>query len=132
MSIAKHNPETVHAPGPYSHLVTITGGQLLVLAGQVAWDIDGNVVGEGDLDAQIRQVFENIKAVLAHAGADFSNIVKMTMYVVDYHPEKRPVIVGALQEYFDQSSRPANTLLGVQALALEELLIEIDVLAAVS
>ncbi|NDJ61188.1 MAG: RidA family protein [Chloroflexi bacterium] len=131
MPIETHNPSTVHQPGPYTHLVTITGGRLLVLAGQVALDRDGKLVGKDDLRAQTQQVLENIKAILAAAGADFSNVVKLTIYVVDYQPAQRQPIIDTLSAYFDMTSPPANTLLGVQSLAREELLIEIDVLASV-
>lgn len=131
MKIQKLNPDTVYQPGIYSQLVTVSGGKLLVLAGQVAWDTDGNVVGANDLRAQTEQAFKNIQAILASQNADFSNIIKFTIYVVDLQPDKRLTILDVLKTYVDMDNPPANTLLGVQALAREELLIEIEVLAAV-
>src|ERR1700730_12476451 len=72
------------APTPgYSHVVTVTGGQTIYLAGQIALDASGNLVGRGDFRAQAQQVFENIKTALAAVGADFSHVVKLNMYVVD-------------------------------------------------
>ena len=68
--------------GLYSQAIRTRPGQLIYLAGQLAVDLDGAVVGEGDVGAQTRQVLENIGAVLAAAGASFSNVVEFTTYVV--------------------------------------------------
>ncbi|NDJ33088.1 MAG: RidA family protein [Chloroflexi bacterium] len=130
MPIERHNPDSVYKPGPYSQAVTVTGGRLLLLAGQVAVDAEGGFVGVGDLRAQTTQALENIKAILASFDADFSHVVKLTMYIVNYHPDKLPLIIDVLGTYIDMSSPPANTVLGVQSLARSEFLIEIEAIAA--
>lgn len=131
MKIHKLNPDTVFQPPIYSQLVTVAGGKLLVLAGQVAWDIDGNIVGGNDLRAQTAQVFKNIQAILASQNADFANVIKFTIYVVDYHPDKRNDVLEVYQSFVDLDHPPANTLLGVQSLAREGLLIEVETIAVV-
>ncbi|MGF1506979.1 MAG: RidA family protein [Anaerolineae bacterium] len=130
MPIERHNPDSVYKPGPYSQAVTVTGGRLLLLAGQAAADAEGGFVGVGDLRAQTTQALENIKAILASFDADFSHVVKLTMYIVNYHPDKLPLIIDVLGTYIDMSSPPANTVLGVQSLARSEFLIEIEAIAA--
>jgi reactive intermediate/imine deaminase len=102
-------------------------GNLLFLSGQVAVDTDGNIVGKGDLKAQTRQVFENIKTILQQAGATFDDVVKMTTYFTvdirnyeDYFSVRR--------EYF-ANHNPASTGVQVAALAFEDLLLEVEVIA---
>lgn len=99
---------------------------IVYLAGQVALDADGNLVGEGDFEAQCRQVFENIGAVLAEAGATFENVVKVTVYVTD---------VSNLQRYRDikagfiSGRQPASTAIEVKGLAFPALLVEVEAVA---
>jgi enamine deaminase RidA (YjgF/YER057c/UK114 family) len=87
------NPDAVHPPvGRYSHLARFKASETLVLAGQVAIDLEGRLVGEGDLAAQTRQVFDNIGRILEGAGASFDNVVEFTTYVVgrDWRARSRP------------------------------------------
>ena len=79
--IERTNPEGMTQPTAYSHLVKV--GNLMFLAGQVALDGEGNVVGAGDMKSQVRQVLENMKSVLASEGADFSNVVKINIFTTD-------------------------------------------------
>jgi 2-iminobutanoate/2-iminopropanoate deaminase len=67
----------------YSHVVVVEGRRTIFIAGQLARDRQGNVVGKGDMRAQIRQVGENLKAALAAAGASLNDLVKTTTYVTD-------------------------------------------------
>ena len=98
MSIERHNPATLVAmPDLISQAVTSTGRSLVYLSGQVAWDTDGNLVGPGDYAAQAAKIAQNITAALTAAGATWNDIVKETIYVVDYRPELVPVIFGALR-----------------------------------
>jgi reactive intermediate/imine deaminase len=122
-------PEGV-APGRgYTHVVTGTG-RLVVISGQVALDADGEVVGKGDQAAQGRQVFENLRRCLAAAGATFSDVIKLTVFVTDiaYLPEIRTV----RDEFVDVQRPPASSAVQVAALIRPELLIEIEALALVS
>ena len=117
--------------GAYSQAIRATGGDLLFIAGQVALDVDGNLVGEGDAAAQTRQIFENIRQVLASQGATMSNVVEFTTYAVG-----RASVAGLRQartEIFEalypEADYPPNTLLIISGLASEEFLIEISAIA---
>lgn len=125
------NPATVFQPSHYSQLVRVQEGELIVLAGQVAFDAEGQIVAPNDLRLQEIQSFENIKSLLAAVGADFSHVVKLTVYVVDYQLSDRAVLLEVLERYIDLEAPPANTLLGVQALARPGLKIEIEALAVI-
>jgi len=69
--------------GPFTQVTVARPGTLVHVAGQIALDADGNIVGEGDIVAQTRKIMENMKIALASAGADFSHVVKITNYVTD-------------------------------------------------
>src|SRR5215468_211366 len=71
------------APLGYSHVVEVKGGRTLYIAGQLALDKDGNLVGHGDFRAQVKQVFENLKARLAEGGASCNDVVKLNYYLTD-------------------------------------------------
>ena len=77
------NPSTLATPPGYTHVVEITQGRTIFIAGQVALDQSGKIVGPHDFRAQTQQVFENLKAALAAVGTDFTRVVKLNMYVVD-------------------------------------------------
>jgi enamine deaminase RidA (YjgF/YER057c/UK114 family) len=77
------SPDDLASPPGYSHVVTIPAGRLVWTAGQIAMDSDGTVVGVGDWERQARQVFENLTRALDAAGADWSDVVKLTYFVVD-------------------------------------------------
>ena len=112
--IERKNPEGMTQPTGYHHLVK--AGNLMFIAGQVALDGEGNVVGEGDMVLQVRQVLENMKTVLASAGADFSNVVKFR----DAGDVRR--------EYF-RGHPPASTLVQIERLARPVFLVEIEAIA---
>ncbi len=118
-------------PRGYSHVVTASGTMVYV-AGQIAVDKSGAVVGAGDLRAQTVQVLENVKAALAAAGATFADVVKQNTYVVNLSAEHLPVIREVRGQYFPTENPPASTLVGVTALALEGLMIEIEVVAVIN
>jgi len=130
MHINRHNPQTIHAPGPYSHTVTVTDAKLVFIAGQVALNKDGELVGHGDLRAQAVQVMENLKAILTDLNADFTNLVKLTIFVVDYQFPDRETVISVLTDYIDADHLPANTLIGIQSLARPGMMIEIEATAA--
>ena len=103
----------------------------IYISGQVSTDDEGRVVGEGDLAAQTTQVMHNLGLALKAAGASYSNIVKITTFVVGYKPELRPIIGKARSVFFEGMEPPASTLVGVTALAAPEWLIEIEAVAVV-
>ena len=133
MAITRKNiqPETLAAPTRaghtlYSHVVTVDSGQLIFVSGQLARDSAGNVVGKGDMRAQIRQVGENIKAALAAAGASLGDIVKTNTYVTDLEEYFRHVDVR--MEYF-AAAMPTSTTVEVRRLAHPDFLVEIEAMA---
>ncbi|TRD10672.1 RidA family protein [Erythrobacter insulae] len=107
-------------------------GDLLFLSGQAAIDEDGSIVGAkgepGDFDAQLEQTFANIRRVLEAAGSSMANIAKVTIYLTDM--AEFPKIIEARKAHFTPPY-PADTTVQVTGLALPELLVEIDVIAAV-
>lgn len=115
----------------FSQVVVSTGTKIIHCAGQTAWDKDMNLVGGDDLEQQTAQALENIKSALAAAGATIQDVVRLEIYVVDYNPDKIPAIDAAMSRYFGPGHLPANTLLGIQALAMPEFLIEITATAVV-
>ncbi|MBI3742507.1 MAG: RidA family protein [Chloroflexi bacterium] len=125
------NPKDLTNLGTYTHVVIAQSKKIIFISGQVALDASGQIVGSGDLRAQTRQVFENLKIALGAAGATFADVVKMNTYVVNYKPEMRPALVEVRSEYLPKENPPASTLVGVTALAREEFLIEIEAIAVV-
>lgn len=113
----------------YSQVVVASGTRTIYIAGQVALDENGALVGAGDLSAQTTQVMKNIGLALKAANARFSDVVKITTYVVGYRPELRAIIGKARSPFFADMPPPASTLVGVSALAADEWLIEIEAIA---
>lgn len=126
------NPDGVNKPKTYSQVVKVNGGTMIFTSGIVANDVDGNIIGKGDLKAQVKQAFDNLKIVLAAAGAEFTDVVKMTYYVVNYKPEQIPMIREVRANYLPTENPPVSTLVGVAALFQEDVLIEIEAVAVIS
>ena len=101
-------------------------GDLVIVSGQAALDEHGSIVGVGDFDAQAEQTFENLRRVLEAGGSGLDKIVKVTIYLTDM--ANFPKIVELRARYFSQPW-PADTIVGVTALALPELQIEIEAIA---
>lgn len=125
------NPPTLATPRGYTHVVTAAGGKMIFVAGQVAFDAKGELVGKGDLRAQATQAYENLKAALTAAGATTADVVKMNTYIVNFKSADLPVIREVRAQFFPQENLPASTLVGVQALAVDGLLIEVEAIAMV-
>jgi 2-iminobutanoate/2-iminopropanoate deaminase len=125
------NPSGLSKPTGYTHVVVAQPGKLVYISGQVALNAAGEVVGKGDLRAQVTQVMENLKTALAAAGATPENIIKVNYYVVNLKQEQLPIIREVRNKYFSAEHPPASTLIGVTALAREEFMIEIEAVAAV-
>jgi enamine deaminase RidA (YjgF/YER057c/UK114 family) len=127
------NPPTLMKPLGYSHGVEVTGGRLLFIAGQVAKNADGHVVGKGDVVAQFRQVCANLHALVTAAGGQLSDVVKLTIYALDVNDFKsRGQEIGVVyREYFGRHF-PAMTLVGARDLydAADGCVIEIEGMAA--
>ena len=126
------NPPTLAKPVGYSHGFEVQGGKTLYMAGQVATDKAGTVVGKGDLVAQFRQVCENLKALLLARGGQMNDIVKLTMYVLskaDYKANAKDIGL-VYREYFGRHF-PAMTLVEVKGLYDDDCAIEIEGVAVV-
>ena len=129
-----YNPDTIGAPlGQYSHVTRVRATEFLFLAGMLSCDIDGNTVGVRDFDAQCVQVFANTEAALKSAGADFSNVVQFTTYMV--HSQWIPAFMEyrkrEFPKLFPDGKYPPNTLLMVDRLVREDFLVEVHAIAAV-
>lgn len=116
------------SPG-YSQSVEIRRGRLIYVAGQVALDRSGKVVGEGDMRAQAQQTFENLKAALEASGAKFENVVKLNYYVSDI--SQLAVVREVRDKFVNMTNPPASTAVEVKRLFREPLLIEVEAVAAV-
>ena len=126
------NPPTLAKPVGFSHGFEVQGGKTLYMAGQVATDKAGTVVGKGDLVAQFRQVCENLKALLLARGGQMNDIVKLTMYVLskaDYKAKAKDIGL-VYREYFGRHF-PAMTLVEVKGLYDDDCAIEIEGVAVV-
>ena len=125
MPVERIRPEGLIHTTAYSHVVRV--GNLVFVAGQIAADASGNVVGVGDVEAQAEQVYENIKTALASVGADFSSLVKTTTYLTraeDIEGYRR-----ARTKHIP-TDLPTSTMLVVTRLAHPDYLIEIEAIAA--
>ncbi len=124
------NPPSLSAPTGYSHVAVVSSPRQVHISGQVALDASGAIVGEGDLSAQAEQVYANLAAGLAAAGADFSRVFKVVTYVVDLTREKAAAVRVVRAKYLGEGPFPASTMVGVTALVDPRLQIEIEVVAA--
>lgn len=128
--IQRLNPPGLSAPTGYSHVVSTRGGRTVYVAGQVAFDAKGQLVGKGDLAAQTRQVFANLDTALKAAGATFHDVVKMNYYLLD--ASQVQVVRDIRSKYLTTAALPASTLVQVSRLANADFLIEIEVVAVVA
>jgi len=126
------NPPEIHKPNGYSHVVEITAGKMIYISGQVALDVSGNIVGQGDYRVQIHQVFRNLKSALESAGASFQNVVKLNYYIVDTVEASEFFAYREVRDqYVDTANPPAATVIVIRRLFRPEFLIEIEAVAAV-
>jgi enamine deaminase RidA (YjgF/YER057c/UK114 family) len=128
MTIDRFDPEGLPTPQTYSHAIAAKGDRLVFVAGQVAEDARGDLVGRGDLAAQSRQAFANLGRALASAGARPDQVAKITILVAGYRREDLSAIEQGRVALFG-THRPADTLFGVAALSHPEYLIEVDAIA---
>ncbi|MBP6621231.1 MAG: RidA family protein [Alcaligenes sp.] len=113
----------------FSHAVVQDNSRTVHLAGQVAWDGQGQLVGKGDRIAQTRQALQNLKTVLKEAGASAHDVVRLRTYLVGHTPEELGPICALINEFYEGAEPAANTLLGVANLALPDMLVEIEATA---
>ena len=123
-NIERINPAGMTQPTSYSHVVRVD--DMIFIAGQTAVDGGGNLIGSGDMGAQLRQVLENLKTVLTSQGVGFGNVVKITVFTVDVEAYLE---VSALRQEYFVSGAPASTLVQIERLARPEFLLEIEAIA---
>lgn len=116
------------SPG-YSQAVEIRRGRIIYVAGQVALDRSGKVVGEGDMRAQAQQTFENLKAALEASGAKFENVVKLNYYLSDI--TQLAAVREVRDKFINTANPPASTAVEVKRLFREPFLIEVEAVAVV-
>lgn len=114
--------------GHYSQGVKVKPGVLVFLSGQVPEDAQGNLVGKGNMEAQARQVMENVKAMVEEAGGTLDNVVKLTAYLTDM--TQREAVSKVRDEYFKRDF-PASTFVEVKSLVNKDWLLEIEAIAVV-
>ncbi len=122
------NPSTMAPPTGYSYAVKKRGTPVFI-SGQVGLTADGRLAGAGDIEAQTEQVFHNLRAVVEACGGSMDDIVKITVFVTD--PAFRPTVAAARQRHFKEGEYPASTYLVVSALAVPQLLVEVEAVAMI-
>ena len=125
------NPPGLKPLGMYSNVASARGGTLVFIAGQVAVDAQGQIVGKGDYEAQAVQVFENLRLALAAAGATFQDVLKFTIFIKNLSPAARKAVMGVRNRHISSTNPPAATMIGIDQLVEEDLLVEIEAVAAV-
>ncbi|WP_367318250.1 RidA family protein [Streptomyces sp. HUAS ZL42] len=134
MPITLVNPSGLPKIDAYQQVSISTGSKLVFIAGQVAWDADGVTVGEGDLATQVERCYLNIATALADVGASLDDVAKLTVYVVDWTPDKMPLLMEGITRAVTKlgvTPAPPATLLGVAALDVPEHLVEIEATAVI-
>ena len=121
------NPSGLVKPTGYTHVVIAPDGRTVYIAGQVAFDSTGAVVGQGDFAAQAEQVYRNLERALQSVGGSLADLVKTTTFITDI--KNLPALREVRSRRLSKTQPPANTLLQVSSLARPELLIEIEAVA---
>jgi enamine deaminase RidA (YjgF/YER057c/UK114 family) len=132
MAITLVNPEGLPKVDIYRQVSVATGSKLVFIAGQVARDADGAKVGEGDFAAQVEQCYLNVGTALAAVGGSFDDVVKLTVYLVDWTVDKMPLFVEGVARASAKlgvTPMPPLTGIGVAALAEPDLMVEVEATA---
>jgi enamine deaminase RidA (YjgF/YER057c/UK114 family) len=128
------NPETMAKPtaAGYSQVAEVTGGKIVYIAGQVALDKNGNLVGKDDFHAQVEQTFKNLKAAVEATGGDFDNVIKLNYYcVTSVDPSQVAAVREIRDKYVNTVNPPTSTFVFVPRLVRPEWLIEVEAVAVV-
>lgn len=128
------SPKNLIPPGPagYSHIAKVNRGTIVYLSGQVPCDASGKMIGEGDFEAQVEQIFANLKIAVEAAGGTMADIVKLNYFLVAevdqaIVPKLRPI----RDRYINVENPPASTFVVVSRLMRPGWLIEIEAVAAI-
>jgi enamine deaminase RidA (YjgF/YER057c/UK114 family) len=126
------NPLELSVPTNYSHVAVASAGRTVYVSGQIALDATGRVVGKDDLHAQTVQVYENLKAALGAAGANFADVIKMTTFVVALDTARAQIVRDVRAQFLPPGHKPASTMVGVTSLVNPDLLVEVEMIAALA
>lgn len=132
MSITLINPSGLPKVDFHQQVAVTTGSRLVFMAGQVSWDADGVLVGEGDLAAQVEQCYLNVGTALAGVGGTFDNVAKLTIYIAGWTVDKMDLVAEGRARAFAKlglTSLAPGTLIGVDALFTADHLVEIEAIA---
>jgi len=121
------NPSGLAKPNGYTHVVVAPDGRTVYIAGQVAFDSTGQLVGAGDFRAQADRVYQNLQRALKAVGGSLDDVVKTTTYITDL--KNVPALREVRAQYSRSARPPASTLLVVSSLARPELMIEVEAVA---
>ena len=125
------SPKTLMPPAGYSHIAKVNSGTIVYLAGQVSSGASGNLIGEGNFEAQVEQVFRNLKIAVEAAGGTMADIVKLNIYLVaEVDQADVPKLRAIRDRYVNIEKPPASTLVVVSRLARPGWLVEIEAIAA--
>ena len=125
------NPPTMFTPQGFSHVAIVTRKKHIYLAGQGGVNTVPEVIGKGDLAAQTDATYTNLRLALEAAGASFADVFKVVTYVVDLTAEKLEVIRAVRFKHVGDGPYPPSTMVGVSSLIHPDLLIEIEMIAAI-
>ena len=131
VQIDRIRPDFLHNKPHFTNLVTSSGGKTVHLSGLVASTADGDLVGAGDLAAQMGYIYDTIRRSLELAGATPADVVRQRIFIVGLQLDNRPVIMKAMTDFYGDGGSAASTCVGVEALLVEGALVEIDVTAVV-
>ncbi len=128
------NPKSLIAPGPavYSHVAKVNRGTIVYISGQVPSDASGKIIGEGDFEAQVEQVFANLKIAVEAAGGVMADIVKLNYFLAaEVNQADVPKMRPIRDRYLNVAKPPASTFVAVSRLMRPGWLIEIEAVAAI-
>ena len=132
MKTTFHNPKQLFEPRVFTHAVGVSGARMVFVSGQVSYDRDGIVIGHGDIREQSEQVFRALEHCLRAAGASWRDVVKLNTYMVGLDSEAVNIYREVRARYLVPGHLPASTLVGVERLVHEDLLLEVELVAAVA
>ena len=132
MTVKLFTPPTLPRRGGYSQVCEVTSGRLVLIAGQVPHDVHDKMVGEGDFDAQVEQVFRNLDAALKAAGGSMKDLVKIVNYCVASVSQEQRINYRTIRDrYVNTAAPPVSTFIYVVRLAQPNWLFEMDAMAVI-
>lgn len=132
MTVTQFNPEGLPVTDAYHHVAVATGTRHVHVAGQVGWDAQGALVAP-DLADQVAQAYRNVARALASVGSSFADVVRLTVYVVDWDVSQYPAFAEGVARVADEIGflAPPASLIGVAALFQPGLLVEVEATAVI-